>query len=83
MARGFNEFQNFSPASFLKTVGLWEQALKLDPYYLAPLMGSGYCYAHLAMISDAQTSADYLARAEEIFERSAREAPGDVRTYAV
>jgi len=82
MAKGFREFQKFSPDSIAKTASIWEQALTIDPDYLAPLMGSGYCYAHLALVADADKAQEYIARAQSIFERSAAQAPKDIRPYA-
>ena len=43
MAKGFREFQKFSPDSIAKTASIWEKALTIDPDDLAPFMGSGYC----------------------------------------
>ncbi|MDH3743241.1 MAG: hypothetical protein OER56_16750, partial [Hyphomicrobiales bacterium] len=82
MAKGFHEFQKFSPEGFSNTVALWEQALALDPDYLAPLMGCGYCYGHLAFIADGDEAKALIAKAEAAFNRSVAEAPGDVRPYA-
>ena len=82
MAKGFHEFQKFSPESLAKTVAYWEKALKIDPDYLAPLMGSGYCYGHLAFIADDEEAATLTAKAEAAFNRSVKELPGDVRPYA-
>ncbi len=83
MAKGFREFQKFSPDSMVQTVAFWEQAVAIDPDYLAPLMGAGYCYSFLAMISDDAAARDYLAKAQAIFERSVVEAPNDIRPYSV
>ena len=82
MAKGFHEFQKFSPSSFAKTASMWEKALKIDPEYLAPLMGCGYVYSHLALIAEPAEAEDYLARAEAIFEKSSIQVPTDVRPYA-
>lgn len=49
MAKGFREFQKFSPDSMVKTAAIFEQALAKDSNYLAPLMGSGYCYSYLSL----------------------------------
>jgi adenylate cyclase len=82
MAKGFHEFQKFSPESLAKTAALWEQAMGVDPDYLAPLMGCGYCWGHLAFLADGDEKAALIAKAESTFERSVAEAPDDVRPYA-
>ena len=82
MAKGFHEFQTFSPESFAKTVAYWERTLSIDPDYLAPLMGCGYCYGHLAFIAEGNEKETLIAKAQKAFDRSVVEAPGDVRPYA-
>jgi len=82
MAKGFREFQKFSPDSMAKTAAIWEQALAKDPNYLSPLMGNGYCYSYLALISDGEKSQSYLAKAQKNFEQALARAPRDVRTYS-
>lgn len=82
MAKGFREFQKFSPDSMAKTAATWEQALAKDPNYLAPLMGNGYCYSYLALIFDGEKSQNYLAKAQKNFEQALARAPKDVRTYS-
>ncbi len=82
MAKGFREFQKWSPDSMIKTIALWEQALAVDPNYLAPLMGAGYCYSYMALVSDAETAQEYIAKAQAAFDRSVAEAPNDVRPYS-
>ena len=82
MAKGFHEFQKFSPESFEKTVVLWEKALSIDPDYLAPLMGCGYCYGHLAFIAEGEDKERLIAKSQAAFDRSVVEAPSDVRPYA-
>ncbi|MEM7226306.1 MAG: hypothetical protein AAF495_25245 [Pseudomonadota bacterium] len=82
MAKGFHEFQKYSPESLAKTVGFWEQALAIDPDYLAPLMGCGYCYGHLAFIAESDEKESLIAKSQAAFERSKAEAPNDVRPYA-
>jgi adenylate cyclase len=82
MAKGFHEFQKFSPESFAKAVAFWEKALSMDPNYLAPLMGCGYCYGHLAFLADGEEKENLIAKSRAAFERSLVEAPDDVRPYA-
>ncbi len=82
MAKGFHEFQKFSPDSMAKTVAIWEQALAKDSNYLAPLIGAAYCYSYLALISQAEAARDYISKAQANVERAAAEAPSDVRLYS-
>jgi adenylate cyclase len=82
MAKGFREFQKFSPDSMVKTAATFEQALAKDPNYLAPLMGNGYCYSYLALIFDGEKSQSYLVKAQKNFEQALARAPNDVRTYS-
>lgn len=82
MAKGFREFQKWSPDSMIKTIALWEQALAIDPNYLAPLMGAGYCYSYMALVSNAETAQEYIAKAQAAFDRSVTEVPNDVRPYS-
>jgi len=82
MAKGFHEFQKYSPESLAKTVAFWEQAMETDPDYLAPLMGCGYCWGHLAFIADGEKKAALIAKAEAAFERTVVAAPDDIRPYA-
>lgn len=82
VAKGFREFQKWSPDSMIKTIALWERALSIDPNYLAPLMGAGYCYSYMALVSDPETSQDYIAKAQAAFDRSVAELPNDVRPYS-
>ena len=82
MAKGFHEFQKFSPESLERTVAFWEKALSLDPDYLAPLMGCGYCYGHLAFVAEGEEKENLIAKSLAAFERSVVEDPDDVRPYA-
>ena len=82
MAKGFHEFQKFSPESLAKTVAFWEKAQSIDPDYLAPLMGCGYCYGHLAFVAEGEEKENLIAKSQAAFERSVAEAPDDVRPYA-
>ena len=82
MAKGFRQFQKWSPDSMIKTISLWEQALEIDPNYLAPLMGAGYCYGYMALVSDEKTAQIYIDKAQAAFDRSVSEAPNDVRSYS-
>ncbi|MCZ6860593.1 MAG: hypothetical protein O7I42_10005 [Alphaproteobacteria bacterium] len=82
LAKGFSEFQKFSPDSMAKTASMMEQALAKDPDYLAPLMVQAYCYSYLALISDSETAQKYIAKAQANIERSLAETPNDVRSYS-
>jgi adenylate cyclase len=82
MAKGFREFQRQSPDSMIKTISFWEHALEIDPEYLAPVMGTGYCYSYMALVSDKDTAQLYIEKAQAAFDRSVTEAPNDVRTYS-
>ena len=82
MAKGFHEFQKFSPEGLSNAVSLWEKAMAIDPDYLAPLMGCGYCYGHLAFIADGREAEKLIAKSQAAFDRSVAEAPNDVRPYA-
>jgi adenylate cyclase len=82
MAKGFREFQKWNPDSMIKTIALWEQALAVDPDYLAPLMGAGYCYSYMALVSDTDAAQIYIEKAQAAFEKSFAAAPNDVRLYS-
>lgn len=82
MARGFREFQIFSPDSMQKAAAEFEVALSIDPEYLAPLMASAYCYGHLAWIAEGAEKEALIARADAATRRAIQTAPGDVRPYA-
>jgi adenylate cyclase len=81
-ATAFNEFQKFSPDSFAKCAAMWEAALAIDPDFLSPRMAAGYCYAQMALTTDAKTSEAYIARAEAAVEFGLAVAPHDTRSYA-
>ncbi|MEK6216740.1 MAG: hypothetical protein N2B03_05920 [Boseongicola sp.] len=82
MAKGFHEFQKFSPENLAKAAAMFEQALVIDPDYLAPLMASSYCYGHLAWIADGDAAHSLIERAQAAVDRSVAQAPDDVRPYA-
>lgn len=82
MAKGFHEFQKFSPENLAKAAAMFEQALVIDPDYLAPLMASAYCYGHLAWIADGDAAHCLIERAQAAVDRSVAQAPDDVRPYA-
>ncbi|MEQ8653503.1 MAG: adenylate/guanylate cyclase domain-containing protein [Kiloniellales bacterium] len=82
MARGFREFQIFSPDSMQRAADEFEVALSIDPDYLAPLMAGAYCYGHLAWIAEGEEAEALISRAEEAARRAMEIAPKDVRPYA-
>ena len=82
MAKGFREFQKFSPDSFARTTAYFEQALASDPEYLAPLVGNGYCYSYLSLITDEETAKAYIDQAQANFTEAISKAPQDVRCYS-
>ena len=82
MAKGFHEFQKFSPESFAKAVTAFEQALAIDPDYMAPLLASAYCYGQLAWIDEDDAALTLIAKAEVAVERAVEAAPEDVRRFA-
>jgi adenylate cyclase len=67
LAKGFREFQKFSPESLAKAAAMFEQALAIDPDYLAPLMAGGYCYGHLAYVADGKAAAELIDKAKSAF----------------
>ncbi len=82
MARGFREFQIFSPDSMQNAAAEFEVALGIDPDYLAPLMAGAYCYGHLAWIAEGAEKEALIVRADAAARRAIEIAPGDVRPYA-
>ena len=82
MAKGFAEFQVFSPESFRKALGHWDRALAQDPDYLAPLLASAYARAHLAWIEAPATAQELIAQAQSAIDRAVVQAPDDLRQYA-
>ena len=82
MAKGFHEFQKFSPESLMKAADLWEQALAIDPDYLAPLLASAYAYGHLAIIAEPEEARRLVEKAQAAIDRAVVEAPEDLRQYA-
>ena len=82
-AKGFAEFQKFSPESLMRTIEYAEKALQADPDYLAPLMMAGYCYGHLSLTADCDLRNQLIEKADAAFTRSHELRPDDVRPFAV
>ncbi len=82
MAKGFREFQIFSPDSMASAAAAFERAHGVDPDYLAPLMAAAYCYGQLAWIAEADEAQALIERGDRGVQQAIEAAPDDVRPYA-
>ena len=81
-AKAFNAFQQFSPDSMRKSAAMWEEAMILDPAYVAPRAARAYCFAFLSLVEEEPRAAEYLRKAQEEFEHCVAQAPNDARPYS-